>query len=171
MHRLERVAQVTKTWSNAIPPYSPYRSTPNHKNIKNSSNVAMCHFVFFSLVSRFVQVNHTCDINAKSQRWLWTKKGQLLNLDVLQCMTVGWKRENKKYHFLLLEQCVSNSKKQLWRCDRDDPYYVWQPHSKGYLNHGDYGRYVLSHVARKKAFEWKRYGSNQTLCSQGNNTK
>ncbi|CAB4004510.1 Hypothetical predicted protein [Paramuricea clavata] len=57
-------------------------------------------------------------------------------------------------------------KRQVWKCDRNDPYYVWQEHSKGYLHHGDHGNYVSSHVNRNTALKWKRRGSNQTLCSE-----
>ena len=131
------------------------------------STIQSVHCFVFLLACRYtyVQANLACDINAISQRWLWTKNGQLFNLDKLKCITVGWKIRN--YYILLLEQCNSNGKRQVWKCDRNDSYYVWQEHSKGYLHYGDHGNYVSSHVNRNTALKWKRRGSNQTLCSEG----
>ena len=75
-------------------------------------------------------------------------------------------RNNNKFHFLNLESCVSKSRNQLWKCGQNDSFDVWQEKSKGYLYNGDkFDNYVLSHLA--KASKWKRYGSNDSLCSEG----
>ena len=109
-----------------------------------------------------------CNTSSLAQRWLWTKNGQIFSLDKLECITIGWAYGNKDYYFLILEKCVANNKKQLWKCGRQDPYYVWQKEWRGYLNNGDkdFPRYVVSH--EKESVQWRRYGSNQTLCSEGN---
>ena len=117
------------------------------------------------LACRFVRAD-TCNVTAISQRWLWTKNGQLFNLDMLECINVEQARNNNKFHFLNLEKCVSKSRDQLWKCGQNNSYYVWQEKSKEYLYIGDERRnYVLSHST--KAGKWKRYGSKKSLCSEG----
>ncbi|CAB4004511.1 Hypothetical predicted protein [Paramuricea clavata] len=96
--------------------------------------------VCLDYTKRYVEGNPKCNTIERSQRWLWTKNRQLLNLDVLECITNSY--------YATLDKCIANNVKQLLKCEREDSYYVFI-----------YG-------LRRRNLKWKRYGSNQTLCSE-----
>ena len=129
------------------------------------SRIVQCDFC------RYAYGTFKCNSSARSQRWLWTKHGQLLNLDNWQCITAAWKVHKRNYYFLSLTKCLGNNKNQVWNCQQNDPYYIWQQQSRGYLHYGNFYYYITSYQEKSKALKWKRYGSNQTLCSEGNIVK
>ena len=136
----------------------------------NFSVISWTIYVMYALSCRYVHANLKCNSSVFTQRWLWTKHGQLLNLDTLQCATAAWRILEDKYYILLLEKCRENDKRQVWKCRQNDPYYIWQQQSGGYLHYGNYYSYITSYEEKSESLKWKRYGSSQTLCSEGNIT-
>ena len=121
----------------------------------------------YSIAFRYVYADSKCNSTAISQQWLWTKNGQLLNMKNLQCIAIGYKLQENVSFSLTFQKCVANEKTQVWRCDPQDSYNVREKMKSGYLyyRHDHDNNRVVSN--KSAALKWKRYGSNEALCSEG----
>ena len=121
----------------------------------------------YSIAFRYVYADSKCNSTAISQRWLWTKNGQFLNMKNLQCIAIGYKLQGNFSFSLRLQKCIAHERKQVWRCSQQNLYNVKDKAQNGHLYFKQDKHYnrVVSH--KSAALQWKRYGSNQTLCSEG----
>ena len=115
----------------------------------------------------YIRRNSTCDDNNGDSRWMWTKYGQLLNWQTLECMTDDPLSPQSPY-IPGMKKCDRNNTKQLWECVGEKKYNIKQTQSGRYLYYGEYHTYVTTKATTQmKATIWTRLGSEKDVCSQG----
>ena len=110
-----------------------------------------------------------CDRATSNFRWLWTKYGQLLHWETLECMSDDY--YSRPFYYTVLKECGRNNEKQRWKCGGQNKKYI-QLLIKPYQNtlYLDYGHdeYVTIRYARRGTAQWTRYNTQEDVCSQGN---
>ncbi|XP_028410815.1 uncharacterized protein LOC114533485 [Dendronephthya gigantea] len=155
--------QSRGTYGECVPnEYLVYVTSYNSSFLVQDTTNKLCLYHYRPSKIRYV-IATKCENNA-GRRWFWTKNGQLLNLERLECISVG-----QIANYLILTQCDVQKKRQIWTCRKNYPYFLWQQKSRGYL-HYEYPErykfyYVLSRAERAGILKWKRYGLNRTICS------
>ena len=109
-----------------------------------------------------------CDGESSNFRWLWTKYGQLLHWETLECMSDDY--PTRYYNYIVLKECGRNNK-QRWKCGEQNKKYIQlliNPYQDTvYLDYG-HDDFVTIRYARDYPAQWTRYGTQENVCSQGN---
>ena len=121
-----------------------------------------------------VRTYSQCNEISKNFRWLWTKFGQLLHWDTLECMSDDYRvyiTNILSHNFVVLKKCYANNQKQQWKCGGYNKKYI-QLLAKLYLHdvYMDYGKddYMTVKYLWSDTAEWTRYDTKNDVCSQGN---
>ena len=103
-----------------------------------------------------------CDATDLTQRWVWTRTNQLMNVALWKCLERG-RYKSSSFWYLIVQTC-SNKAKQLWSC-LGQTFFLEAP--KLYINSRKSHTYVLVTSDFNKHDLWTRYLSRENLCTKG----
>ena len=112
-----------------------------------------------------------CNETNRNFRWLWTKFGQLLHWNTLECMSDDLQDyiDYTRYNFVVLKECYRNNKKQQWKCGKFNKKYtlVNADRFDVYMDFevNDYVTTVTYWWSGTA--QWTRYDTKNDVCSQG----
>ena len=113
-----------------------------------------------------------CDGASSNFRWLWTKYGQLLHWETLECMSDDYPTRYYNYIVLVLKECGRNNKEQRWKCGEQNKKYIQlliNPYEDTvYLDDGHDDYVTIRYERRGLTAQWTHYGTQENVCSQGN---
>ena len=71
--------------------------------------------------------------------------------------------------YVVLKKCDTNEK-QSWECAGDDKKYIHrhEKQTRRYMDYGEFYDYVTVNKAWPSVAQWRRYGTQKDVCSQGN---
>lgn len=126
-------------------------------------------------IIKFVLRNIFGECNDKDGnfRWIWTKSGQILHWETLECMSVDYLTIFKNYYaytlyYVVLKKC---DQKQSWECTSDGQnkkYIRLLENSNMYMDYGELNTYVTTRPLWHSTAQWRRYDTQKDVCSQGN---
>ena len=103
-----------------------------------------------------------CDAADLTQRWVWTRTNQLMNVALWKCLEQGGYKRSRFWH-LIVETC-SNRTKQLWSC-QGQTFFLETP--KLYMNSRKSSTNVLVTSDFNNRDLWTRYLSRENFCTKG----
>ena len=105
-----------------------------------------------------------CNATDLTQRWVWTRTNQLMNVALWKCLERGIRyKVNSSVWFLIVETC-SNKPKQLWSC-QGQTFFLETP--KLYMNSRTSSTNVLVTSDFNNRDLWTRYLSRENFCTKG----
>ena len=108
-----------------------------------------------------------CDATDLTQRWVWTRTNQLMNVALWKCLEQGRETTSKGsgLWYLIVQTC-SNKAKQLWSC-QGQTFSLKTRTLTLYINSRKNVKYVLLSSDFNKRDVWTRYLSREHLCTKG----
>ena len=106
-----------------------------------------------------------CDAADLTQRWVWTRTNQLMNVALWKCLEQGPELYYKGsgFWYLIVETC-RNKAKQLWSC-QEQTFFLETP--KLYMNSRKSSTNVLVTSDFNNRDLWTRYLSREKFCAKG----
>ena len=106
-----------------------------------------------------------CDAADLTQRWVWTRTNQLMNVALWKCLEQGPELYYKGsgFWYLIVETC-RNKAKQLWSC-QEQTFFLETP--KLYMNSRKSSTNVLVTSDFNNRDLWTRYLSRENFCTKG----
>ena len=106
-----------------------------------------------------------CDAADLTQRWVWTRTNQLMNVALWKCLEQGPELYYKGsgFWYLIVETC-RNKAKQLWSC-QEQTFFLETP--KLYMNSRKSSTNVLVTSDFNNRDLWTRYLSRENVCTKG----
>lgn len=121
-----------------------------------------------------VETYGECNKTNWNFRWLWTKFGQLLHWETLECMSDDYYSTSTRFYRVVLRKCRRYHQRQSWECAVNNKKYIrrWVYLTNSYLYmyyyHGQFTDYVTTSFPWRGAAQWRRYDTQEDVCSQGN---
>ena len=113
-------------------------------------------------------VRTSCDTTDSSQRWIWTRNKQLMHADTLQCLERGPRYSAvSAYWYLVLGKCISTDTEQRWQCHGNANFISIKWKLPMYLDNSNKYIYGIDNLEISQWKNWRRFPSNQRLCSKG----
>ena len=109
-----------------------------------------------------------CNGADPTQRWMWTRYNQLLNIDTLKCLQKDKWHSFYQYN-LALEECNLTEAKQIWQCRERTKINFGLRESQNYMVCGDDSDCKLKsgNDPTLPSITWQRFQSGENLCSRG----
>ena len=105
-----------------------------------------------------------CNATDLTQRWVWTRTNQLMNIAFWKCLEQGGETSKDSGFWYLIVQTCSNKAKQLWSC-QGQTFFLETP--KLYMNSRKSSTYVLVTSDFNNRDLWTRYLSPENFCTKG----
>ena len=113
-------------------------------------------------------IKTNCNTHDSSQHWIWTRNNQLMHVDTLQCLERGPRYlPASDYWYLVLGECVSTDTKQRWQCQGNANFLSIKWNLLMYLDNSNKYIYGDDNLKTNQWKNWRRFSSNQNLCSKG----
>ena len=121
------------------------------------------------LPGKYYIIKTNCKTHDSSQHWIWTRNNQLMHVDTLQCLQRGpkYKWSFSNYWYLVLGKCISTGTKQRWKCQGNANFLLIKWKLLMYLDNSWENIYGIDNLVTGKKKNWRRFPSNQHLCSKG----